>query len=172
MSTKGVAAAMMGVGALFVYSGAKGYSILKATQNVVKGQNPNAGQSTQMLGTGGNALANYDQQLTGAPGGGNASQNKALAQMLAAARGWTGPQWTALNALWTRESGFDNTAKNPNSGAYGIPQSLPESKLPAAGQESGGSNPTAQIQWGLDDIATTYGNPVTAEAHEQKFGWY
>jgi resuscitation-promoting factor RpfB len=168
VSTKGTAAVMMGVGTLFVYAGARGYSILTAMQNVIKGQSPNAGQSTQMIG----ASAAEDQSLTGTPTGGSATSNRALGQMLAAAKGWTGAQWTALDALWTRESGWDNTAKNPSSGAYGIPQALPPTKLPASGQESGGSNASAQITWGLDYIASEYGNPVNAEAHENAVGWY
>lgn len=112
--------------------------------------------------------------IGGAAGKGSASPaaNKALAQHLAASYGWTGNEWAALLALWTQESGFDNLARNPTSGAYGIAQALPASKYPLAGQAAGGSDPTAQIRWGLQYIKGRYGDPAGAEAHEKNFGWY
>jgi phage-related protein len=102
------------------------------------------------------------------PAGGNA----ALGQQMAAARGWTGLQWGALNAVATRESGWSNTARNASSGAYGIAQALPPTKYPFAGQAAGGSNPGAQIGWMLDYIAGRYGTPTAAWAHEVQAGWY
>jgi hypothetical protein len=110
--------------------------------------------------------------LHGGPATGS-SQNKNVGQQMAAKYGWgTGQNWVALDALWTRESGWSNTAKNPTSGAYGIAQALPQSKYPPAGRESGGSSAAAQIGWGLNYIKGRYGSPVAAWAHEQKFGWY
>lgn len=41
----GPAVAAIGIGALFLYGGIRGQSILKAIQNVVTGQNPTSGQS-------------------------------------------------------------------------------------------------------------------------------
>jgi hypothetical protein len=93
---------------------------------------------------------------------------------MAAALGWTGAEWTALQMLWQRESGWSNTALNPRSGAYGIAQALPATKYPFGGQAAGGSSARAQIEWGLNYIRTRpdYGDPLTAWAHEQAMGWY
>ena len=106
----------------------------------------------------------------------SAKSNQALGQKMAAAApyNWTGSQWQALDQLWTRESGWSNIADNASSGAYGIPQSLPATKMPAAAQASpaGSSSPSAQIAWGLQYIKDTYGNPVNAWAHEVRYGWY
>lgn len=98
--------------------------------------------------------------------------NMNLGQKMAAAYGWIGDQWRALNFLWTQESGWSNTAKNAKSGAYGIAQALPPTKMPYAAQEAGGSNPAAQIAWGLQYIKSRYGSPIAAWGHEQSVGWY
>ena len=99
--------------------------------------------------------------------------NEALANCMAAAApyGWTGGQTTCLDGLWTRESNFETGATNPQSGAYGIPQSLPAAKMAAAGADWQ-TNPATQIRWGLGYIAATYGSPCAAWSHEQAAGWY
>ena len=101
------------------------------------------------------------------------SSNVALGQRLASGYGWgSGQQWSCLDALWTRESGWQagvwNTA---GSGAYGIPQALPASKMAAAGGDYM-TDPATQIRWGLGYIASTYGTPCGAWAHETTDGWY
>jgi hypothetical protein len=95
-----------------------------------------------------------------------------LAQQMLAARGWGG-QWAALSALWMGESGFRHTARNPSSGAYGIPQALPASKMASAGADWQ-TNPATQIKWGLDYIAGRYGTPAAAYAAWQARSphWY
>ena len=110
----------------------------------------------------------------GGPGGvgGSVTGNQAMGQAMAAAMGWTGNEWTALQMLWQRESGWSNTALNPRSGAYGIAQALPASKYPFAGQALGGSSARSQINWGLDYIRARYGDPVAAMAHETAQNWY
>jgi TP901 family phage tail tape measure protein len=108
--------------------------------------------------------------IGGGGGGGNAG-NQAIGKAMAAAMGWTGGQWTALQALWNRESGWNALAKNPSSGAYGIPQSLPASKMASAGADWL-TNAATQIKWGLGYIAATYGSPAAAWAHETAAGWY
>lgn len=100
----------------------------------------------------------------GTGGAGGVSANLLIGQQMAAARGWTGAQWDALQALWQHESGWSQFARNPDSGAYGIPQALPPSKLPFSGQAGGGSDPSSQIGWGLDYIAGRYGSPSSAWA--------
>ena len=105
-----------------------------------------------------------------APAGGS---NQALANSMAAASpyGWTGGQTTCLDELWTRESNFETGATNSQSGAYGIPQSLPAAKMAAAGADWQ-TNPATQVRWGLGYIAATYGSPCGAWSHEQAAGWY
>jgi hypothetical protein len=86
-----------------------------------------------------------------------------LGRAMAAARGWTGTQWDALFALWQRESGWNRLARNPSSGAAGIPQDI-------TGNFHGGA--LGQILWGLNYIAGRYGSPVAAWQHEMRYGWY
>jgi hypothetical protein len=93
-----------------------------------------------------------------------------IARRLLASMGWSN-QWPALDYLWTRESGWNYLADNPSSGAYGIPQSLPASKMAAAGADWR-TNPETQIRWGLGYIRATYGGPDNAWAHELSHGWY
>ncbi|SKC38043.1 aggregation-promoting factor C-terminal-like domain-containing protein [Krasilnikoviella flava] len=96
---------------------------------------------------------------------------RSIGQQMAAARGWSGSEWTCLESLWTKESGWDASAANPSSGAYGIPQSLPGSKMATAGSDWQ-TNPATQIEWGLGYIADVYGTPCGAWGHSQSVGWY
>ena len=73
--------------------------------------------------------------------------------------------------LWQKESNWRYTARNPSSGAYGIPQSLPGSKMASAGADWQ-TNPATQIKWGLGYIAARYGTPCSAWAHSQQVNWY
>lgn len=95
----------------------------------------------------------------GAGGGGTVALGKAMA----AAYGWTGSQWTNLYNLWMRESGWSATARNPSSGAAGIPQDI-------TGNFHGGAR--GQIAWGLNYIKGRYGTPWWAWLHEMRTGWY
>jgi hypothetical protein len=102
----------------------------------------------------------------------SASSNVALGQQLASAYGWgSGAEWTCLDELWTRESGWQMVWNYQGSGAYGIPQALPASEMAAAGPDYM-TNPATQIRWGLSYISSTYGNPCAAWAHEQADSWY
>lgn len=80
-------------------------------------------------------------------------------------------QWSCLNSLWQKESNWRHTATNPSSGAYGIPQSLPGSKMASAGSDWR-TNPRTQIRWGLSYIKSRYGSPCGAWSHSQQKGWY
>lgn len=91
----------------------------------------------------------------------NPSGAAAIGKRLAAGRGWTGSQWDALYQLWMNESGWRVSANNPGSGAYGIPQALPGSKMATAGADWR-TNPATQIKWGMDYIAGRYHDPVHA----------
>lgn len=123
-----------------------------------------------------------------------AAANVALGKQLAAARGWgSGIEWTCLDELWTRESGWQNTIVNRSSGAFGIAQALghgggaatvPVARYPDGGRAYGlrvdeypdaaanGGDPGSQIRWGLAYIAATYGTPCGAWAHETANSWY
>lgn len=96
------------------------------------------------------------------------SLGKRLAQSMF---GWSGQNWNALFSLWMKESGWRYNADNPTSSAYGIPQSLPGSKMASEGADWM-TNPATQIRWGLKYIAGRYGDPIQAWAHSQSLGWY
>jgi hypothetical protein len=96
---------------------------------------------------------------------------KEIAQEMLPDFGWTGQQFSCLEPLWAHESGWDVTAENPVTGAYGIPQALPGSKMAADGPDWQ-TDATTQIKWGLSYIASTYGSPCAAWDHEQADGWY
>ena len=85
--------------------------------------------------------------------------------------GWGEAQWPPLEKLWTRESGWRWNADNPTSDAYGIPQSLPGSKMASAGADWK-TNPETQIKWGLGYIKGRYGSPLRAWQHSEATGWY
>jgi hypothetical protein len=124
----------------------------------------------------GHAHAPASAGHNGAQASAAASSNVALGQRLAGGYGWgAGPQWTCLDELWTRESGWRTQVWNyGGSGAYGIPQALPASKMAAAGGDYM-TDPATQIRWGLGYIASTpYGTntPCGAWAHETADGWY
>ena len=95
---------------------------------------------------------------------------RSIARALLAARGQAG-QFGCLDRLWTKESSWQVRATNPSSGAYGIPQSLPASKMATAGSDWR-TNPRTQIRWGLSYIGERYGSPCAAWAHSQSHNWY
>ena len=72
--------------------------------------------------------------------------------------------------IWNRESGWRYDAENA-SGAYGIPQALPGSKMASAGADWQ-TDPATQIRWGLGYIKNVYGNPCSAWAFEEADGYY
>jgi len=106
----------------------------------------------------------------GAPA--NPTEAQAIArQLMAAQYGWGDDQFGCLVALWGKESGWNVYASNSSSGAYGIPQALPGSKMATAGDDWQ-TNPATQITWGLGYIAGRYGTPCGAWDHSESSGWY
>jgi hypothetical protein len=102
----------------------------------------------------------------------NPSEAQAIARELMASQyGWGDDQFGCLVAVWDYESGWNVYATNPSSGAYGIPQALPGSKMATAGADWQTSART-QIIWGLGYIAGRYGTPCGAWAHIEANGWY
>jgi hypothetical protein len=93
-----------------------------------------------------------------------------IASAMLASFGWSSSEFGCLVSLWNLESGWNVYASNP-SGAYGIPQALPGSKMASAGPDWQ-SNAATQIRWGLGYIKSLYGSPCGAWSHEQASGWY
>jgi hypothetical protein len=95
---------------------------------------------------------------------------ESIAFNLLTSYGFATSQWGCLDDLWERESGWVYNAENA-SGAYGIPQALPGSKMASAGPDWQ-TDPTTQINWGLGYIKDTYGTLCAAWDHEEADGWY
>ncbi|HKU04268.1 MAG TPA: hypothetical protein VJQ80_15785 [Arthrobacter sp.] len=96
---------------------------------------------------------------------------KAYAASILASYGWGPGEMTALNTLWEKESNWRTTATNASSGAYGIVQSLPASKMASAGADWQ-TNYQTQIKWGLNYIKERYGSPSAALAFHLANNWY
>lgn len=94
-----------------------------------------------------------------------------IARALLPQFGFSSDQFGCLDSLWMRESGWNPDAHNPSSGAHGIPQSLPGSKMASAGADWA-TNPATQIEWGLGYIRDRYGSPCSAWGHSESHGWY
>jgi hypothetical protein len=100
----------------------------------------------------------------------NPSSAQGIAYKLLPSFGFSTNQFGCLNDIFSRESGLRYNAENA-SGAYGIPQALPGSKMASAGPDWQ-TNPTTQIKWGLGYIKGRYGTPCDAWAAWQVQGWY
>ncbi|MFH9606807.1 LysM peptidoglycan-binding domain-containing protein [Streptomyces sp. NPDC017448] len=80
-------------------------------------------------------------------------------------------QYTCLHSLFTRESGWNPRATNPSSGAYGIPQALPGSKMASHGADWR-TNGVTQVRWGISYVNNRYGSACGAWSHFLKNNWY
>lgn len=98
------------------------------------------------------------------------SGNRATGCALLQEFGFETTQMDCLDKLWTRESQWTTSAENP-SGAYGIPQALPGSKM-ASVADDWQTNPATQIRWGLGYIKGRYASPCAAWAHSEANNWY
>ncbi len=96
---------------------------------------------------------------------------KEIAASLLSSYGWDSGQFSCLDALWTRESDWNPYAQNSSSGAYGIPQSLPATKMASAGADWA-TNAETQIEWGLGYISVSYGSPCGAWYFWESNNWY
>ncbi len=97
--------------------------------------------------------------------------NAAAGRALAAERGWTGSEFDALLELFACESSWNERAGNPVSGAYGIPQSWPATKMASFGADYM-TNPITQLRWGLNYIAARYGTPSAALQFHYRTNYY
>ncbi|MFF9085182.1 transglycosylase SLT domain-containing protein [Streptomyces sp. NPDC014991] len=80
-------------------------------------------------------------------------------------------QFNAFSKIVEHESGWNPSATNSSSGAYGLVQALPASKMSSAGADWK-TNPATQIKWGLDYMNSRYGSPAQAWNFWQANGWY
>jgi hypothetical protein len=99
------------------------------------------------------------------------SGNRATGCALMLKAGFEIDQFGCLDKLWTKESGWNHRASNSSSGAYGIPQALPGSKMGSVADDWR-TNPATQIKWGLGYVEGRYGTPCSAWSHSQSTGWY
>lgn len=101
----------------------------------------------------------------------NPGTAQSIAYDMLSSFGWApSTYFSCLNNIWTRESGWSYDAENA-SGAYGIPQALPGSKMATAGADWA-TDPATQIKWGLGYIEERYGDPCKAWAFWQANGYY
>lgn len=103
--------------------------------------------------------------------GTSAGEAQAIARGMIGGYGWGDDQFNCLVSLWNKESGWNSQAYNASSGAFGIPQALPGSKMATAGADWQ-TNAATQISWGLGYISGRYGSPCSAWGHSQSVGWY
>ena len=96
---------------------------------------------------------------------------RSVARALLGDFGFSDSQFSCLDKLWTRESNWTYSATNRSSGAYGIPQALPASKMATVGADYR-TNPVTQIKWGLGYIKGRYDTPCGAWSHSQAVGSY
>jgi hypothetical protein len=143
-----------------------GYSITKPAPVVTTTTTSTTSTSTTSTSTT-KKTASASAPAAGTPDPGSA---QAIALQMVTARGWGQDQYSCLVSLWNRESGWNVYAYNP-SGAYGIPQALPGSKMATVGADWQ-TNPATQITWGLNYITGSYGTPCGAWAHSQSYNWY
>ena len=85
--------------------------------------------------------------------------------------GWGDKQYACLDDLWIKESNWNYRASNKRTGAHGIPQALPATKMDSAGTDWR-TNPVTQISWGLRYIDVRYETPCKAWAKFKRSNWY
>ncbi|MEV5276585.1 transglycosylase SLT domain-containing protein [Streptomyces sp. NPDC052811] len=91
---------------------------------------------------------------------------KAIAQQM-----MPSDQFQCFSNIVNHESGWNPSATNASSGAYGLVQALPGSKMASAGADWQ-SNPATQIKWGLNYMKERYGSPCGAWNFWQQNSWY
>jgi len=101
----------------------------------------------------------------------DASPKSIARQLMKRDHGWSGSQFRCYDKIIRGESGWKVHAKNPSSGAYGIPQALPGKKMASAGSDWR-NNPATQITWGLGYVKSRYGTPCSAWSFKRSHGWY
>ena len=85
--------------------------------------------------------------------------------------GFSENEYKCLNSLWTKESHWNYKARNKKSGAHGIAQALPASKMNVVSTDWR-TNPVTQIRWGLRYISIRYETPCKALAKHKRSNYY
>ncbi len=85
--------------------------------------------------------------------------------------GFSEKEYKCLNRLWTKESHWNYKARNKSSGAHGIAQALPASKMNVVSTDWR-TNPVTQIRWGLRYISIRYETPCKALAKHKRSNYY
>jgi hypothetical protein len=122
-----------------------------------------------------NSQSSSSSSTTTGNGGGSVSVAETYApgtvQALAESIIGNSTQFACFSNIVTRESGWNYTATNASSGAYGLVQALPGSKMASAGADWQ-TNPATQIRWGLSYMDSRYGSPCGAWSFWQAHSWY
>lgn len=171
----GFSLAYTAIGGIVMWSGIKGESISATFKGLLSGQAPAGG--TETIGSGTPATSTGSTGSTGSGGSnepapsGTSGSNEQVMKQVAAAFGWTGAQWTALYNVEMAEAGFDLTATNPKSGAYGMAQFIDG---PGEYAQYGGNSTTAlgQATAMCNYIKQRYGTPEAAWAFHLANGYY
>lgn len=116
------------------------------------------------------AAATTGMVLTSAPAQA-ATTSSSSAQAIAHKMIPSAAQYNAFSKIVEHESGWNVTATNSSSGAYGLVQALPGSKMSSA-YSDWKTNAATQIKWGLDYMNSRYGSPAAAWNFWQSNGWY
>jgi len=85
--------------------------------------------------------------------------------------GFEEKEYKCLNQLWTQESNWNYKSRNKKSGAHGIPQALPASKMNVVSTDWR-TNPVTQIRWGLRYISIRYETPCKALSKHKRSNYY
>ncbi|MFJ3230070.1 transglycosylase SLT domain-containing protein [Streptomyces sp. NPDC086787] len=117
------------------------------------------------------AAATTGMVLTSAPAQAADTTSASSAQAIAHKMIPDAAQYNAFSKIVEHESGWNANATNASSGAYGLVQALPGTKMASAGSDWK-TNPATQIKWGLDYMKSRYGSPVGAWNFWQSHGWY
>lgn len=182
---QGTGLAAVAIGSMFIYAGIKGFSILKAAQNVIRGTAPGQGQKAATLDIPGGS---------GSGSGGNggtvhSGSGQAALHATASDFGWgSGQEWADFQSLEMSEAGFNPKIKNPSSGALGMAQALGHgtgNTRGSLGNEYGNFGLTdaqnkaansgdagAQALWMCRYIKQQYGSPSKAWAFHRANNWY
>ena len=175
---KTVPRSQVAAGDLCVWQTHMGIAI--SSSQMISAQDPSAGTQVSSISGGGPpgellVCRALRETLITPTGGKGAAANQNTARLLTQKYGWSSSQnqgeWQALVELWDGESNWSTTATNPGSGAYGIPQALPGSKMASAGA-LWKTSAKVQITWGLRYIKQRYGSPIKALAFKNANGYY
>lgn len=164
MSGKGIEIAYCAVGGIVLFSGIRGATLSDTAKGVLTGNLSNI-PATQGITVNNGSTGSGTNSTTGnaTKSTGSAGQYQSYAFSQFSKFGWSNSEQSPLIKLWNKESGWDPNAKNPSSGAAGIPQDI-------TGNMHGGWQ--GQIDWGLAYIKQRYGTPSMAWAHEVANNWY